>query len=94
MLLMEQNLSSPLGAGQLAAEVAVSKRQLERLFRRDLGASLQQFGRDMRLSYAVWLMLHGDSRIGTGALQQFSGARNELKLLHPAAQMNPANRHQ
>ncbi len=63
MLLMEQNLSSPLGAEQLAAEVAVSKRQLERLFRRDLGVGLQQFGRDMRLAYAVWLMSHATSRI-------------------------------
>ncbi len=63
MLLMEQNLSSPLDAGQLAAEVAVSKRQLERLFRRDLGVGMQQFGRDMRLSYAVWLMTHANSRV-------------------------------
>ena len=63
MLLMEQNLSSPLDAGQLAVEVAVSKRQLERLFRRDLGVGMQQFGRDMRLSYAVWLMTHASSRI-------------------------------
>ena len=63
MLLMEQNLSSPLRAEQLAAEVAVSKRQLERLFRRDLGVGLQRFGRDMRLAYAVWLMSHATSRI-------------------------------
>ena len=63
MLLMEQNLSSPLDAGQLAIEVAVSKRQLERLFRRDLGVGMQQFGRDMRLSYAVWLMTHASTRI-------------------------------
>ena len=69
MLLMEQNLSSPLEAEELAAEVAVSKRQLERLFRRDLGVSLQQFGRDMRLAYAVWLMSHATGRIGDIAAQ-------------------------
>lgn len=69
MLLMEQNLSSPLDAAQLAAEVAVSKRQLERLFRRDLGVGMQQFGRDMRLSYAVWLMTHASSRISDIAAQ-------------------------
>ena len=69
MLLMEQNLSSPLNAGQLAGEVAVSKRQLERLFRRDLGVSMQQFGRDMRLSYAVWLMTHASGHISDIAAQ-------------------------
>ncbi len=69
MLLMEQNLSSPLNAGQLALEVAVSKRQLERLFRRDLGVGIQQFGRDMRLFYAVWLMTHAASRTSDIAAQ-------------------------
>ncbi len=65
MLLMEQNLSSPPSAEQLAADVAVSKRQLERLFRRDLGVGMQQFGRDMRLSYAVWLMTHAAAASAT-----------------------------
>ena len=69
MLLMEQNLSSPLQAEQLAAEVAVSKRQLERLFRRHLGVSLQRFGRDMRLHYAVWLMSYASRRISDIAVQ-------------------------
>lgn len=63
ILLMEQNLSAPLGAERLAAEVAVSKRQLERLFTRDLGVGIQQFGRDMRLSYAVWRMMRAQDRL-------------------------------
>ena len=41
----------------------MSKRQLERLFRRDLGVGMQRFGRDMRLSYAIWLMTHGNGRV-------------------------------
>ncbi len=69
MLLMEQNLSSPPGVEHLAAGVAVSKRQLERLFRRELGVSLQAFGRDLRLSYAVWLMAHAPGRISDVAAQ-------------------------
>ena len=69
MLLMEQNLSSPLGAEQLAVRVAVSKRQLERLFRHHLGVSLQQFSRDLRLSYAIWLMSHTRCRISDIAVQ-------------------------
>ena len=69
MLLMEQNLSSPLQVEQLAASVAISKRQLERLFRKELGVSLQAFGRDLRLSYAVWLMAHAPGRIADLATQ-------------------------
>ena len=69
MLLMEQNLSAPPRVEQLAASVAVSKRQLERLFRRELGVSLQAFGRDLRLSYAVWLMAHAPGRVSDVAAQ-------------------------
>ena len=69
MLLMEQNLSSPPQVEQLAASVAVSKRQLERLFRKELGVSLQAFGRDLRMSYAVWLMAHAPGRISDVAAQ-------------------------
>lgn len=68
MLLMEQNLSAPLPAEALAAQVSISKRQLERLFRKELGASLQDFGRDLRLSYAVWMMTRGTGRIGDVAV--------------------------
>lgn len=67
--LIEQNLSSPLGAERLAAEVAVSKRQLERLFTRDLGVGIQRFSRDMRLSYAVWLMMRAHARLSDVAAQ-------------------------
>lgn len=63
ILLIEQNLSAPLGAAKLAVEVAVSKRQLERLFIRDLGVSIQQFSRDMRLAYAVWFMMRAQDRL-------------------------------
>ncbi len=69
MLAMEQNLSMPLDAEKLAGIVAISKRQLERLFRQELGVSLQAFGRDLRLSYAVWLMAHSRARISDVAAQ-------------------------
>ncbi len=69
MLAMEQNLSTPLDAAELAGIVSISKRQLERLFRQNLGVSLQSFGRDLRLSYAVWLMAHSKARIADVAAQ-------------------------
>jgi transcriptional regulator GlxA family with amidase domain len=69
MLLMEQSLASPLSAERLAAAVPISKRQLERLFRTCLGASIQSFGRDLRLCYAVWLMIRARGRLGDIAAQ-------------------------
>ncbi len=90
MLLMEQNLSAPPQADQLAAEVAVSKRQLERLFRRELGVSLQCFGRDMRLSYAVWLMSHASSRISDVAAHcGFSDAAHFSRTFRTAFGLSP-----
>ena len=94
LLLMEQNLSSPLDAGQLAAEVAVSRRQLERLFRRDLGVGMQQFGRDMRLSYAVWLMTHARSRISDIAAQcGFADAAHFSRTFRAAFGDSPVSAH-
>ena len=69
MLLLEQNLSTPLLVDELAATVAISTRQLQRLFRRELGVSLQIFGRDLRVYYAAWLMIHTPGRLSDIAAQ-------------------------
>ncbi len=90
MLLMEQNLSVPPPVEWLAAAVALSKRQLERLFRRELGASLQEFGRDLRLSYAVWLMAHAPARISDVAAQcGFSDGAHFSRLFRAAFGLSP-----
>ncbi len=90
MLLMEQNLSAPPQADQLAAEIAISKRQLERLFRKELGVSPQTFGRDMRLSYAVWLMSQSASRISDVAAQcGFSDAAHFSRTFRTAFGASP-----
>ncbi len=69
VLLMEQSPSAPPRAEALARAVGVSRRQLERLFQRDLGAGPQQVGRDMRLFQAVWLMAQDGRRISDVAAQ-------------------------
>jgi transcriptional regulator GlxA family with amidase domain len=90
MLLMEQKLSAPQQSNQLALELAISKRQLERLFRKELGASLQTFGRDMRLSYAVWLMTHADSRLSDVAAHcGFSDAAHFSRIFRAAFGTSP-----
>ena len=63
MLLIEQNLSTPPKVQEIAASVGLSKRQLERLFRKIAGKSIQEFSRDLRVYYGLWLLANGDKSI-------------------------------
>lgn len=54
MLLIEQNLSEPLSAREIAQKVSLSSRQLERVFRDSVGMSLQAYSRFLRLHYGLW----------------------------------------
>ena len=63
VLLIEQHLTDPLDSAQLAARLNLSKRQLERGFREELGMSPQQFSRQLRLRYGLWLVTHTDRSI-------------------------------
>lgn len=79
VLVMEQNMSHPPPVEHLARVAAVSRRQLERLFRAAFGRGVQQFGRDLRLQYAVWLLAGGRApvsevaaRCGFGDAAHFS----------------------
>lgn len=56
LLLLEQNLSTPLNTEALASHINISKRQLERVFSQELGVSLQKFYRKARLHYGRWLL--------------------------------------
>lgn len=54
--LMESNVEEPLAPGALAAEVGLSKRQLERLFRHYLHATPAAYYMDVRLKFARRLL--------------------------------------
>ena len=56
LLIMEQNMSRPLSTEAIAGRLNLSKRQLERLFARETGQSLQRLYRSMRLGYGLWLL--------------------------------------
>lgn len=56
VLLMEQALAEPISIPELAGHVGVSERQLDRLFRADLGASPAEIYRGMRLDFGRWLV--------------------------------------
>lgn len=55
--LLEQDLSDPPGIDRLAAQVHISRRQLERGFREELGVSFGEFSRRLRLDHGLWLVL-------------------------------------
>lgn len=58
--LMERNLSEPLSREALAQTVRLSRRQVERWFRRHLGCSPQAFYRELRLTKARNLLLFSE----------------------------------
>jgi AraC-like DNA-binding protein len=63
MLQIEQNLSTPQKVEDIAQGVGLSKRQLERIFRKVVGKSIQEFSRDLRVFYGLWLLANSDKTI-------------------------------
>jgi len=54
--LIEQSIEEPLTVPEIAAQVCISQRQLERLFKRYIGCTAVQFGQLLRLQYARVLL--------------------------------------
>ena len=54
--LMEKNIEEPLLIGELAAHLAISDRELERLFKRHLQQTPKAFYRQLRLEKARWML--------------------------------------
>jgi transcriptional regulator GlxA family with amidase domain len=63
MLMIEQNLSTPPRVQEIASSIGLSKRQLERLFRKVAGKSIQEFSRDLRIYYGLWLLANSSKSI-------------------------------
>jgi transcriptional regulator GlxA family with amidase domain len=63
MLHIEQNLSTPQKVEDIAQGVGLSKRQLERIFRKVVGKSIQEFSRDLRVFYGLWLLANSEKTI-------------------------------
>ena len=61
--LMEANLQEPLTQDELARHVSLSRRQLERLFRKHLGRAPAQYYLEMRLERARQLLYQSDLAI-------------------------------
>ncbi|WP_292414863.1 GlxA family transcriptional regulator [Mesorhizobium sp.] len=54
--LMQENLATPLTMAELATAVGLSRRQIERLFRNELGRSPRRYFRELRLEHARLLL--------------------------------------
>jgi transcriptional regulator GlxA family with amidase domain len=69
LLLMEQQSGGRLAVADIAGELGVSVRQLERRFRADLGKPPQALGMALRLTHGRWLLLHSRRPVTEIALE-------------------------
>lgn len=63
VMLIEQFLTRPLTTAGLASEVALSERQLNRLFNAEFGKTTREFIRSARLRYACWLLKNSQQSV-------------------------------
>lgn len=61
--IVEESLADPPSVERLAARVGVSRRQLERIFRRELGRSPWQYLVERRLRQGHWLLTETDRSV-------------------------------
>ena len=69
MLLIERNLANPLSPAFVARHVGLGTRQLERLFRAELGTSPAGFALQLRLAHARHLLLATPQSVSEIALE-------------------------
>jgi transcriptional regulator GlxA family with amidase domain len=63
LLLMQQNIDTPLAVEEIARRLGANRRQLERHFRRCVGMAPMLACKMMRLEYAEFLLLHTEKTI-------------------------------
>jgi transcriptional regulator GlxA family with amidase domain len=85
MLQIEQNLSTPQKVDVIAHGIGLSKRQLERIFRKVVGKSIQEFSRDLRVYYGLWLLANSEKTITAVAIESgFSDISHFNRLFRAA----------
>ncbi len=100
LLLMEQNLARPIPIAEVAAELGVSARQLERLCRRHASAGPASLYRQLRMRYANWLIVNSDrsvtdiaSEAGFADCAHFSRQFKDAYGLSPSTRRLQPRRH-
>ena len=91
MLMIEQSLSHPPRVDAIARAVGLSKRQLERIFRRELGRTIQEFSRDLRIYYGLWLLANSGKTITAVAIESgFSDISHFNRVFHATFHTSPS----
>lgn len=60
VLLIEQNIATPLSATELSEKLGISTRQLDRLFMREYKMPVAEFYRRFRVKYGRWLLQNSE----------------------------------
>ncbi len=90
VLAMEQAMADPIAIADLAARIGVSERQLDRLFRSELGASPAETYRTMRLDYGHWLLSQTKRSIGEiAAMAGFADGAHFARTYRKRFGVNP-----
>nr|WP_240990400.1 helix-turn-helix domain-containing protein [Cupriavidus taiwanensis] len=69
MLILEETVTKPLRIEQIAERLGVSSRHLQRVFREELGMTLQTYSRTLRLHYGLWQVHSVGSTVAHAALE-------------------------
>lgn len=90
VLAMEQAMADPIAITALAERIGVSERQLDRLFRSELGASPAETYRTMRLDYGHWLISNSKRSIGEiAAMAGFADGAHFARAYRKRFGVNP-----
>ena len=76
--LMESNLSEPLSLLEIADFAGLSRRQIERLFRQEMGRSPARYYLEIRLDRARHLLIQSSMPVGFVSASHFSKCYREL----------------
>lgn len=90
MLLLEQQLHSPVLVEQLCESLGIGRRQLERRFQRDVGLSPAEYRQKLRLERARWLLQGTDLEVTAVALEcGFQDSSHFSRLVRQSFGMSP-----
>jgi transcriptional regulator GlxA family with amidase domain len=90
LLVMEQNLASPVSVAKIAANARMSTRQLERLFKEAMGCSPQTAYLHLRLRHARWMLRSDLSLAAIAAETGFADGSHLSKAFKALYGLNPS----
>ncbi len=95
LLLMEQNLTRPIGVAAVAEELGVSVRQLERLCLEHVGMGPASLYRRLRMRYANWLIENTDRSVTEIAIEAgFADCAHFSRRFKDMYGLSPSSRRQ